>query len=386
MKTIFFLLAGFIMMLLMGTVYAWSVFRSEVEMVYTVSTLQSGTPYMVSLFFYALFMMISGKKLNDYNTRKLAFIGFLLIGLGWLLSFTFNNFLMLVISYGVLIGAGVGIVYGIPIYIINKKYQRSGLYTGIILSGFGASPLVTAPLIFRLINEFSLHQTFLIMSIMSALIFLPMSFLLKCESCPKKTNTVEYVRYNAKTFYLMYIIFLLGTTIGLMVIGLSYQLGTFYYGFSSENVTFMIALFAVFNGISRPIFGWIIDKKGFIFAIKLSVWFILLATIIGVINQGQYVILFALSIGIYWFNLGAFLVMMPSGIKSFFGTTFYAKFYGKMFTSYGIGAIIGTIVSGVLLDLFHQTNVLYGFILLLVSILLIVIYRLNNVIDNNILN
>ncbi len=369
------------MMMLMGTVYSWSVFRSEVELLYPVSTLQSGLPYMTALFFYAFFMMLSGKIINEFNTRKLAFLGIIFIVLGWYISSIFDNFYVLILSYGALIGSGVGIVYGIPIFIINKSYQKSGLYTGIILSGFGASPLITAPLVHRFIQTFSLQHTFLIMALISGGVMIPLSFILKSETSLDQTKTSETINYDPKVFYLLYIIFLIGTTIGLMVIGLSHQIGVSYYGFLSDHVALMIAIFALLNGVSRPIFGFIVDKFGLMLALKSSVILIVLATFIGFLNQGQSRILFGVSLGLYWFNLGAFLAMMPASIKSYFGTISYARLYGKMFTSYGLGAILGTLVSGSLLDLLHHTNVLYGFILLLVGILMVLIYRLNKATD-----
>ncbi|MDA3931321.1 MAG: hypothetical protein PF513_01140 [Tenericutes bacterium] len=36
--------------------------------------------------------------------------------------------------------------------------QNSGFYTGLVLGGFGLSPLVTAPFIKALLSNVSLHQ------------------------------------------------------------------------------------------------------------------------------------------------------------------------------------------------------------------------------------
>jgi hypothetical protein len=57
---IYFLFLSFVMMLLLGSVYAWGVFRVEVESVMMVNATLSGLPYMVSLVSYAFMMLVAG--------------------------------------------------------------------------------------------------------------------------------------------------------------------------------------------------------------------------------------------------------------------------------------------------------------------------------------
>ncbi len=82
-KLIYIILISFYMMLLMGSVYAYSIFRTEVKNIYQVNTLVSGLPYMLSLSFYALSMMITGRYINDKNLRQIVFLGSMMIVLGF---------------------------------------------------------------------------------------------------------------------------------------------------------------------------------------------------------------------------------------------------------------------------------------------------------------
>ena len=361
------------MMLLMGTVYTWSILRVEVENVYNTNTLQSGLPYMTSLFFYALSMMITGRLLKQKNTQKIAIIGVLLISLGWLLASQSGTLISLTLSYGVLIGIGVGMVYGIPIFIINQRFKKSGFYAGIVLSGFGASPLLTAPIVHLWIQNVGLQQTFLNMSMISIIILLPLTFLLKYSQDSISTHPSLTVKpFSLKTFVLLYTMFLLATTIGLTMIGLSYRIGVVNYGFNTNAVAMSVSAFALMNGLSRPLFGKIVDAKGFLYAAGLSIILVNLATLIAVMNQGDNLLLYGISMGLYWFNLGAWLAMLPASIKHYFGTHSYAKNYGLMFTSYGFGAILGTLFSGTVLDLFFSTRYLYFAVFINFSFLVII--------------
>lgn len=364
-----------LMMLLMGTVYSYSVFRVHIETLFNVGTLQSGLPYMTSLAFYALGVMVTGRFMKPSRLRGFVVIGTILIALGWFISGIAPSLGVLVFSYGVLIGTGVGIVYGIPIYIAQKQFpEKSGLITGIILLGFGMSPLITAPLVKVLIDLLTIQPAFIVFGAIFLVIQLPISFIYDTSVDEEVTTTnVEIKHYGIKPFKSIYILFVMATTIGLMMIGLSYQIGVVYYEFNVLEVTAALSFFAIMNGIARPIFGRLMDKKGFVFSVRLSLVLIGVASIIGILNQGNLLILFIMSFSLFWFNLGAWLAIVPAAIKSFYGMKQYSKVYGIMFTGYGIGAILGTVVSGMIMDLLKWTTNLYMLVLVLIGLSFVIV-------------
>lgn len=359
-----------LMMLLLGTVYSYSMFRSYIESIYEVGSLVSGLPYMFSLFFYAVSMMIFGRIMKPSNLQKLVLIGALLLGVGWWIASISTSIWMLSIGYGFFIGTSVGIMYGVPLYVVQKTYAvRPGLYTGLILLGFGMSPLLTAPIGRVLLNAYGLFDTFRIFGIVFPLIILPISFMFRV-SIPEQEelNLPLFNLKTDKTFRYLYVTFLIATTIGLMMIGLSYQVGVTYYQFDARDVTISLSLFALFNGLARPLFGALMDKYGFYKTSLLSISLILLGSIIGIINQGTHYILYLISFGLFWFNLGAWLAIIPNTVKARYGKKAYAKIYGYIFTAYGFGAIIGTLISGSILDIMNQTYYIYVSIILLLAI------------------
>ncbi|MBU1143361.1 MAG: MFS transporter [Firmicutes bacterium] len=383
------ILSSILMMLMMGTVYSYSVFRYHIEAEFQIRTFLSGFPYMTSLFFYALSMMISGRFLKPSRLLGFVFFGTLFISLGWLIAYLSSDFVIFVISYGVLIGTGVGMVYGVPIYMVQKLYpKKSGLMTGLILLGFGMSPLITAPLASVLIQNTSLNATFLIFGIMFLVIQLPLSylFILKEYTDFKSFVPDQIIHEKLKPFKRIYGLFVIATTIGLMMIGLSYQIGVVYYAFDARGVTISLSFFALMNGIARPIFGKLMDQKGFRFSVLLSLSLISLASIIGLLNQGEHIVLYVISFGLFWFNLGAWLAIVPATIKEFYGVKQYSKKYGVMFTAYGIGSILGTSISGTVMDILGWTGYLYIIILLFVGVSIFILLHINhsNVLLNNV--
>ena len=370
-RHILMMISSIVMMLLMGTVYSYSVFRLPIEEKFHIGTLLSGLPYMTSLFFYACSMMISGRFLKPTSLRSMVVMGTLLIASGWLLSGLSTRYWKLILTYGVLLGTGVGMVYGVPIYMAQKLFpQKSGMMTGLILLGFGMSPLITAPLANILIASTSLNSAFLIFGLLTLIIQLPLSFVFILNEYQefKKEPIERYEHLKLKPFKRIYAMFVIATTIGLMMIGLSYQIGVVYYGFQVKEVTLSLSLFALGNGIARPIFGKIMDKKGFHVATKISLGLMAFAALIGLVNQGEHLVFYMISFGMFWFNLGAWLAIVPATIKQFYGVKQYSKKYGLMFTAYGVGSIIGTLVSGSIMDILRGTTYLYILILVLIVI------------------
>ncbi|MCK7487463.1 MAG: hypothetical protein MZU97_19610 [Bacillus subtilis] len=124
--------------------------------------------------------------------------------------------------------------------------------TGIILLGFGMSPLLTAPLASVLIRQTDLATTFLIFGGLTLAIQLPLSYLFlikesnELKSIPPEAKSMDVL----KPFKRIYSLFVIATTIGLMMIGLSYQIGVAHYGFDAGDVTLSLSFFALLNGIA----------------------------------------------------------------------------------------------------------------------------------------
>ena len=56
-----YVLLGTIIMMCLGTVYSYGVFRIAIEEVFDIGATQSGMPYMMALAFYACFMFVTGR-------------------------------------------------------------------------------------------------------------------------------------------------------------------------------------------------------------------------------------------------------------------------------------------------------------------------------------
>lgn len=374
-----YVILGIIIMMCLGTVYSWTVFRLHVQELYNVGTTQSGFPYMISLAFYALFMFLTGKHLDKYSPRSIITFGSILVAVGWMLSAYAPNIYILTITYGVIIGAGVGIAYGAPMTVVTRWFpEKKGLTVGLILGGFGLSPVITAPIARYLIESYGIMQSFKILGITFGIIIPLLAYPFRYPSdddykylgrVTNKNKITDDIRtkemINSRSFKGLYINFIIGSMIGLMLVGMTSNIGIELIKLPSKTVILLVSLFAVFNGISRPIFGWITDKLSPKKAMIISyVLIIIAASLMLIANEGS-LILFIIAFSIFWFNLGGWLAIAPTSTLNIYGTKYYSQNYGVVFTAYGIGAVIGVVGSGLLLDLLNSYDAIFYFVITL---------------------
>ncbi len=382
-----FLVFGILIMMCLGTVYSYSVLRVSIERQYGIGSMLGGLPYMTSLAFYAIFMFLTGRYLERFDPRLVLIAGGLLVALGWMLSAYAPTIYVLTFTYGVMSGAGVGIAYGVPMTAISKWFpEKKGLFVGLVLIGFGLSPVVTAPLIRQLVDAFGLQYTFLAIGVsfgvLIPLLSLPFrypkmsaGFLegTKSASLPG-LETRDMVR--SKGFRALYLNFVIGSMIGLMMVGLTTSAGTAMIGLASTEVTGLMVLFALFNGAGRPVFGLITDRFSSGRAMLLSYLLILAASILMLTAGEGDSLKYGVSFSIFWFNLGGWLAIAPTSTSAMFGSRSYSRNYGVVFTAYGIGAIAGVLASGLLLDVFGSMANVFFFVVALCILGILVTLRL----------
>ena len=364
-----FVILGMVVNMCLGAVYAYSVFKKPLETMFNATATQGNLPFMAFLAMFALFTFFSGRFIDKMGPRIVMIVGGIVVGVGWILTYFASSMMMVVITYGIIGGAGVGIVYGGPVSVATKWFSdKKGLAVGLSLLGFGASAFVTAPLAKNLIAAYSNNPlpAFGIMGAGFLIVTVILSIFMRFPEAgwkpagwnppqaaggPVKTFTAGQM-LKTSSFYGLWLCYILGATAGLMAIGISATVGREVIGLDVGTATLLVSVFAIFNGIGRPIFGALSDKitpKGaaiLSFIIIAAASFMMLSA--GKGSTGLYAVAFC---G-FWLCLGGWLAIGPAATATFFGLEGYAQKYGVVFSAYGLGAIIGGIISGSAKDTF----------------------------------
>lgn len=354
----------FILMLLMGSVYTFSIYRPFLLDEFDVSFSVSGYPYMASLAFYALSMFLFSRFIRNEYLPRLLLLGTLMLSSGFYISSIASTIWVFTLGYGVFVGTGVGILYSIALNSVARYFDsRIGILSGVMLMAFGLSSVITSPLAQAFLSSNSIQSWFLLFALVTFVAgILPFVLLQPIRYEPQYEPSNEPVMN-------FIILFSLSAFVGLMMIGLSGIVGTEIYGFTPSRISLLVSVFALGNAGARPIFGYLMDRYGFIVSMLLINGLVAIATMLNLFNQGSSIALFGISYFVYWFSLGAWLAIMPLLVKKAVGTTKYASVYGKVFLGYGIAAIGGTVFSGIILDTVSTTTFIYIGILALLLLI-----------------
>ncbi|MCX7653516.1 MAG: MFS transporter [Fervidobacterium sp.] len=380
-KSISMLIFSFVSFMVLGSVYSWSVVKTPLEKALNLTSFQSNLPFMIFLMLYAIFMPLGGVFQKIMGIRRTFLLGALLVSLGYFLAGQFKAFYTLVFWYGIVVGSGVGLCYNVPLTIIARYFPKSqGTLSGFVLAGFGISPLISAPLYTTLIKMVGVFNALKLYSLIAfGVLFTTYliygasleSFKIDTKNAQKQ-KTSKSVAKNSE-FQAVYLLFFFATLIGLMFIGISSQIGLEIVGLSMESISVFISIFAVFNAFGRLLVGFILDKVDEIIVVSGSYILLLISLLLGLFLDKQQVVIYFSSLSLIWFNFGSWLAIAPYLTRKYFGVERFAQNYGLMFTAYGLGAIFGNTLSGLVKDkLGNYKLIFYPSIFLIITGIVII--------------
>jgi OFA family oxalate/formate antiporter-like MFS transporter len=362
-----FVYAALVMQLCLGVLYSWSVFRPVLEKANGWKGPQSIAPYRYSLVFFTIAMILAGFWQDKKGPKLVGSVGGLIMGGGCILAaFMFKSEWGLKFSYGILGGLGVGFAYVTPIATCIKWFpDKRGTIVGLAVLGFGAGSLIFAPLIEKLLGndpavyDQTLQRTFIILGITFLICVIgaaqvysvpPAGWKPEGWTPPAAATTAAGATIKAEftsgemvktwQFYALWIIYFLGTSVGITAIGQAAPLVKELAAATAiMSAGAALGIMSAFNGVGRLAWGATSDKIGrknttiCMFALYIVACIFLLR---NVVTFGQ-----ALAgLCVVGFCYGGYLAMMPSFTADFYGPKNVGANYGLVFTAWGICGFI----------------------------------------------
>ncbi len=397
----FVILGATLIQLALGAIYAWPVFTPVLKGADWSKT-ETQIVFAVGLAMFAFSMIFAGKKMKIWGPQKLAVLGGVVLGLGYLAAGLFGatDFMTLLITIGVIGGIGIGLAYVVPIAVgIQWFPNRKGMITGIAVAGFGFGALLWVKLAGSwgdLLNSMGIANTFMLYGVLFLLMILVGSIWMKnppegwepeggikvdpnnkAATAEKEMTPKEMLR--TPQFYMIFLTFAISAGAGLMSIGLMklYPMEALMANGLSELRASAIAgsaiaiFFSLANGLGRILWGVISDAIGR----RRSI-------IILTFTQGIFVILFTYMAGqelllylaatLIGFNYGGLFALFPATTADVFGTKSVGQNYPYVFLAYGFGGIFGPILGGYLGDMgnFPAAFTISGVLVLLSTLLI----------------
>jgi MFS transporter, OFA family, oxalate/formate antiporter len=116
------------------------------------------------------------------------------------------------------------------------------------------------------------------------------------------------------------------------------------FGITMVALTYALSINNVFNGITRPVLGWVSDRIGR--EVTMGVAFLLEGLgIFALMQFGHNPVAFVLLSGLVFFAWGEIFSIFPSTTRDHFGQKYATTNYGMLYTAKGTGSLIVPLAS-----------------------------------------
>jgi OFA family oxalate/formate antiporter-like MFS transporter len=350
-------LAGVVMQIALGAVYAWSVFRIPLTEAYGWSIGEVTLAFTIAIFVLGFAAFAGGLWMQRVGPRPVALAAGALYGLGvFLASFAGGRLWLLYLSYGLIGGAGLGLGYIVPVATLVKWFpDRRGMITGIAVTGFGSGALITAPLATRLIAQVGALNTFAILGVVYLIAVMGAACFMRNPPNGYRPegwvpSAVQQRQRSARTYtlheamaswqwYGLWALLFLNTTAGIAIISQAGPMAQEIAQVTPATAAGLVGAIAIANGAGRFLWAWLSDFVGrravflMMFPIQ-AVTFALLPLV------ESFAVLTALACVILLCYGGGFGTM-PAFVADYFGAENVGSIYGLMLTAWGCAGVLG---------------------------------------------
>jgi MFS transporter, OFA family, oxalate/formate antiporter len=386
-------LAGILMQMALGAVYAWSVFRTPLVKAFHWSISQVTMTFTICVFMVGFAAFFGGLWLNKKGPRPVALTAGFLYGMGiFLASFSANNLYWLYASYGLIGGIGLGLGYIVPVAVLLKWFpDKRGMITGVAVGGFGAGALVTAPVATRLIQSVGVLKTFGYLGIAYFIVVMITGWFMQSPPVGWKpegwTPSAKQTANRAARDYTigealqtwqwwaLWLALFLNTTAGISVISQESPMFQEIAKVSAAAAAGMVGVAALGNALGRIFWASVSD---------------------GITRRWTFVAMYLVQVALFWLMPSVhnptaltaltFVILMcygggfgtmPAFAADYFGTKMIGPIYGLMLTAWGFASAFGPMMIAKLREM--GTSFEYGLhviaVILLVSILVPIVVR-----------
>jgi OFA family oxalate/formate antiporter-like MFS transporter len=365
------LTVGTVLLLFLGLIYAWSIFRRPLsELFVSWTDTELSVTFTISMSFFCLGGFFSGLLLRKICARCVILLSaaMLFIGFGGASLLDANDagksLFMLYLFYGAVCGAGVGLGYNSIISSVIAWFpDRPGMASGVLLMGFGMGGMLLGSTVNALGDRFGLLTTFLILAILMAtvlaggslFIVLPKQAIADSlrEGVHAETHVAPVQREYAPLqmmasphfvlFSLWVIVMVSG---GLMVMNSAAVIAV---TFGAPAVLGLIV--SVFNGVGRVLFGTLFDRLGRDGTMRLDALTMIVAGLALFAGSAtDSLLLIFIGLPLAGIGYGGVPALSSVFVSRFYGAKNYAMNFSIMNFSVIPSACIGPLLSSVLLE------------------------------------
>ena len=362
-----------------GSVYCWSLIKDEIALLMNCSVSSIEFAFSLAIFFLGMSAAFAGNFVEK-NVKASSGLSCIFFTLGLMLSVVsiYNQSITgLMISYGCIMGIGLGIGYLSPVKTLMLWFsEHKGLATGIAISGFGLSKVIFSPFIEWCNTEYSVITTLIILTIFSVICMSTATYLIK-----KPDDWVEpKVSFNIRSYFnilkepvyiMIWIIFYLNITCGLALISFEKSI-SLYAGIASVGI--LSSLTAFFNTAGRFCYSTASDFMSNKTWVYITIF---ITSCLSVIFASFIPLIIPLMLCVINAGYGGGFSTLPTLLQSKFGMEKISTIHGMTLSAWAFAGLSGNQLSNLIINILGWSYpVLFIILFLLYSIALYLSYKI----------
>jgi MFS family permease len=355
-----------------GCAYTFSAFVESLQRDFGASRGSVSLVFSLAGFLYFGLGIVSGPLADRFGSRRLAFAGMILTGLGLAAASAARSLVEVYAAYGLGVGLGVGCAYVPAIGAVQRWFvRRRGFASGLAVSGIGVGTLVMPPLATFLIASLGWRGAYLTLGILAALIGGGLSLLI--ENDPRDRNLgpdgdpPQSSAVSAKTQ---------GASVGeavrsrrfisLYAANLICSFGVFVpfvhlvpyardHGVAAASAVLLLGVIGIGSTAGRFFLGGLADRIGRQRSLLLMFAGMALVLTTWVVSTGPWSLAaFAFVFGVFY---GGWVAVLPAVVMDYFGGRNVSGLIGILYTSVAFGTLVGPSAAGFAFDFNHSYTV-----------------------------
>lgn len=352
---------GTVVMLVLGLIYAWSIFAQPLEQEFGWTRDQTSLVFTISIVFFVVGLLVTGFASKRIAHRWLMLLAGVLLFVGFIACSYITKLSQLYLFYGVGIGLAVGIANNALVSSIVAWFpDKKGLASGILMMGFGLGGFLLSGMTERLLRQYGFRKVFLYFGIVFGIVVILGSFLTTRPTATqaavgaKKTQDSNELKNYPLTqvlrlaSYWLYIVwFSLVMAGGLLIIGHASPFAQ-QIGLGTSAAAMAAGLLSLSNGVGRVFTGVIADRYGLEKTMRLNTILLIFSALLLIaatlVNSTVLLVAGYLFTGLFY---GGGPTTSSLYASSKYGTSHFAENYAAVSAGMIPGAL-GPYLAGVL--------------------------------------
>lgn len=336
-----------------GVFYAFATALEQMVDEFNASLSGIAAFFSVTTFLFFAVGMLAGPLADRFGARRLVAVGAFLMGGGLWLTAQVESLLAGIVIYGLGVGLGIG-SYLVPLSVATGAWfeKHRTLALGINTVGIGLGTLILVPFAEWLIRTAGWRSAFELMGIGSAIVYAVVALLSFRPPTPPASVSVSISAarraIRKSEFWRLYAAGLL-MSVALFIPFVFLVQYAKEQGIASSTAAFLITSLGLGSVLGRLGLGVLGMRLGVLPLIIMCFGIQPIAYVLWLLSGSNYLLLLLFA-GLLGVGYGGFVALSPVAMAGIFGLEGLGGVLGVQYTSAGVGALIGPIAAGAIID------------------------------------